>query len=50
MLEAEDFVDLEKLFASGRHGIPDKVRGAVWKYLLDVSKPDKGTKKSDLWS
>ena len=34
-------VDMEKLADISKYGIPDKVRGEVWKYLLDVSKPDK---------
>lgn len=33
---------MTKLIDISRHGIPSKVRGEVWKYLLGVSKPDKG--------
>lgn len=30
-----------KLIDIARHGIPSKIRGKIWKYLLNVSKPDK---------
>jgi len=29
------------LVDTARHGVPEKVRGEVWKHLLEVSKPDK---------
>jgi len=32
---------MAKLIDISRHGIPSKVRGEVWKYLLGVYKPDK---------
>jgi hypothetical protein len=39
---------MAKLTDSARHGIPEKIRGEVWKYLLDVSKPDKGAIMSSI--
>lgn len=41
LLGGEVFVDMERLIDTSRHGIPEKVRGEVWKHLLEVSKPDK---------
>ncbi len=41
LLGGEVHVDMDKLTDVSRYGIPEKVRGEVWKYLLDVSKPDK---------
>eukprot|EP01116_Phalansterium_solitarium_P011618 TRINITY_DN27359_c0_g1_i1.p1 TRINITY_DN27359_c0_g1~~TRINITY_DN27359_c0_g1_i1.p1 ORF type:complete len:282 (+),score=33.46 TRINITY_DN27359_c0_g1_i1:13-858(+) len=41
LLDAEVSVDLGKLIDIAKHGIPGKVRGEVWEYLLEVSKPDK---------
>jgi len=41
LLDAEDSVDMLILTNIAKHGIPPKVRGEVWKYLLSVSKPDK---------
>jgi len=41
LLGGEVCVDMEKLADISKYGIPDKVRGEVWKYLLEVSKPDK---------
>jgi len=41
VLDAEDNVHMGKLADMSRHGVPNKVRGEVWKYLLTVSKPDK---------
>mmetsp|Transcript_1781 Transcript_1781/g.2295 ORF Transcript_1781/g.2295 Transcript_1781/m.2295 type:complete len:283 (-) Transcript_1781:105-953(-) len=41
ILDAEDAVQMGKLMDIARHGIPSKLRGEVWKYLLGVSKPDK---------
>mmetsp|Transcript_32147 Transcript_32147/g.73636 ORF Transcript_32147/g.73636 Transcript_32147/m.73636 type:complete len:282 (-) Transcript_32147:399-1244(-) len=42
----EHHVDLNKIKARAVHGIPDGLRGEVWKYLLDVSKPDKSEEAS----
>jgi hypothetical protein len=39
--ESESAVDLQTLREVSRFGIPDKLRGEVWKYLLGVAKPDK---------
>jgi len=41
ILESEVSVEYNKLTNIAKHGIPTKVRGEVWKYLLEVSKPDK---------
>ncbi|KAN0048009.1 hypothetical protein ACTA71_002400 [Dictyostelium dimigraforme] len=41
LLSGEVYIDMDKLIAISRHGIPDKVRPEVWKYLLGVSKTDK---------
>mmetsp|Transcript_5479 Transcript_5479/g.8514 ORF Transcript_5479/g.8514 Transcript_5479/m.8514 type:complete len:292 (+) Transcript_5479:130-1005(+) len=41
LLSAEMYVEMDKLRQASRHGVPDSIRGEVWKYLLDVSKPDK---------
>lgn len=41
LLGGEVFIDMERLIDTSRHGIPEKVRGEVWKHLLEVSKPDK---------
>jgi len=41
LLDAEDSVDMTMLVNIAKHGIPSKVRGEVWKYLLGVAKPDK---------
>ncbi|KAA8499076.1 TBC1 domain family member 12 [Porphyridium purpureum] len=40
-LESETHIDLDKLRLAARYGIPDDVRGDVWKYLLGVSKSEK---------
>jgi hypothetical protein len=40
LLEGEVSVDMDKLRDVGMHGIPDNVRGEVWKYLLGVCKPE----------
>jgi len=40
-MNAEVFVELDKLKDVAKHGIPDAVRGEVWKYLLGVQHPDK---------
>jgi len=41
LLGGEVFIDMDKLAAISKHGIPDKVRPEVWKYLLGISKNDK---------
>jgi len=41
LLGPEVDIDMEKLKYIACHGVPDKVRGEVWKYLLEVSKPDR---------
>lgn len=41
LLGGEVMIDMDRLVDTARHGIPDKVRGEVWKHLLEVSKPDK---------
>lgn len=41
LLGGEVFIDMDRLMDTSRHGIPEKVRGEVWKHLLEVSKPDK---------
>jgi len=41
VLAAEVFVDLLKLREMARYGIPDRIRGEVWSYLLGVTKPIK---------
>lgn len=41
LLGGEVYIDMERLVDTSRHGIPEKVRGEVWKHLLEVSKPDK---------
>eukprot|EP01132_Coremiostelium_polycephalum_P000965 gene965-1228_t len=41
LLGGEVFIDMDKLVAISRHGIPDRVRSEVWKYLLGISKNDK---------
>ncbi|KAJ2699858.1 hypothetical protein FB645_005185 [Coemansia sp. IMI 203386] len=41
VLESEVFVDVNRLRKYARHGIPDEIRGEVWKYLLGVEKPDR---------
>jgi hypothetical protein len=41
LLDAETYVDMDRLRDLARHGIPDSLRGHVWKYLLNVASPDK---------
>ncbi|KAL0481393.1 hypothetical protein AKO1_012687 [Acrasis kona] len=48
LLEAETFVDLDKLRDLSRHGIPEALRGEVWKYLLSVASPDKSEEVTKL--
>jgi len=41
ILNAEVYIDLDKLRESSRHGVPVEVRGDVWKYLLGVNPADR---------
>ncbi|KAJ2552539.1 hypothetical protein EV175_003273 [Coemansia sp. RSA 1933] len=41
VLESEVFVDVNRLRKYARHGIPNEIRGEVWKFLLGVEKPDR---------
>ncbi|GJD07200.1 TBC1 domain family member 22B [Galdieria sulphuraria] len=40
-MEGESFVDIKSLREAAVLGIPVEVRGEVWKFLLNVSKPDR---------
>ncbi|KAJ3113343.1 triosephosphate isomerase [Phlyctochytrium bullatum] len=46
LLMAETLVDLDKLRSAARHGVPDEVRGEVWKYLLGVENSNKANEIS----
>ncbi|KAI8887865.1 RabGAP/TBC [Backusella circina FSU 941] len=46
ILQSEVFVDLERLRMLARHGIPDQLRGEVWKYLLGVQQADRSKELS----
>lgn len=46
LLNAEVVVEVDKLRDIAQHGIPDEVRGEVWKYLLGVQHPDKSRELS----
>lgn len=41
LLGGEVYVDMEKLADISKYGICESVRAEVWKYLLEVAKPDK---------
>ncbi|KAJ2157715.1 hypothetical protein GGF46_004318, partial [Coemansia sp. RSA 552] len=41
LLESEVFIDINKLRKCARQGVPDELRGEVWKYLLGVEKSDR---------
>ncbi|KAL6065068.1 Rab-GAP TBC domain-containing protein, variant 2 [Balamuthia mandrillaris] len=41
LLEGESAIDLNNLREVSMFGVPESVRGEVWKYLLGVSKEDK---------
>eukprot|EP01114_Cavostelium_apophysatum_P017006 TRINITY_DN4957_c0_g1_i1.p1 TRINITY_DN4957_c0_g1~~TRINITY_DN4957_c0_g1_i1.p1 ORF type:complete len:275 (-),score=58.81 TRINITY_DN4957_c0_g1_i1:88-912(-) len=41
LLESDVTFEFVKLINIAKHGVPTKVRGEVWKYLLEVAKPDK---------
>ncbi|KAJ1921928.1 hypothetical protein H4219_000275 [Mycoemilia scoparia] len=40
-LDSEVFVDVNKLREYARHGIPEEIRGDVWKFLLGTEKPNR---------
>ncbi|KAI7904977.1 rab-GTPase-TBC domain-containing protein [Cokeromyces recurvatus] len=46
ILQSEVYVDLERLRILSRHGIPDQLRGEVWKYLLGVQQADRSKELS----
>lgn len=46
MLESECSVEMDKLLSLCRHGIPDRLRGEAWKYLLGVMRPEKSQELS----
>ena len=46
ILSAETHVEIDKLRVAAKHGIPPKLRGEAWKYLLSVSRPDKSEEMS----
>jgi hypothetical protein len=41
VLENDDEVDVAKLADMAQHGVPNEVRGLVWKYLLGAAHADK---------
>ncbi|ORY96886.1 rab-GTPase-TBC domain-containing protein [Syncephalastrum racemosum] len=41
ILQSEVWVDLERLRLLARHGVPNQLRGEVWKYLLGVQQADR---------
>ncbi|KAI9230520.1 MAG: rab-GTPase-TBC domain-containing protein [Piptocephalis tieghemiana] len=41
LLSAEVHVDVDRLRQASRHGIPEEVRGLVWKFLLEVEPADR---------
>ncbi|KAG2197561.1 hypothetical protein INT47_009559 [Mucor saturninus] len=46
ILQSEVYVDLERLRILARHGIPNKLRGEVWKFLLGVEQADRSKELS----
>eukprot|EP00128_Syssomonas_multiformis_P018595 Colp12_sorted_trinity150504_noHs@24184 len=48
VLQSEVYVDMEKLSEMAQYGVPDEVRGEVWKYLLGVVHPDKSKEVSEI--
>jgi len=48
LLNAEVFIELDKLRDIAQHGVPDSLRGEVWCYLLGVHHPDKCASPSPL--
>ncbi|KAI9595968.1 rab-GTPase-TBC domain-containing protein [Syncephalis fuscata] len=47
ILSAEVLVDMEKLKDMARSGVPDSVRGVVWRYLLGVESADRSREQTD---
>lgn len=50
LLTAEQHVQVDKLRESARNGVPPRVRGEVWMYLLGVLKADKTAEMTNLKS
>ncbi|CAG8721216.1 4070_t:CDS:2, partial [Acaulospora morrowiae] len=48
ILNAEVYVDLDKLREAARHGVPLEVRGEAWKYLLGVNPADRSQELTSL--
>merc|ERR1712070_1232176 len=46
VLESETLVDMTTLLSLCAHGIPDRLRGDAWKYLLGVQRPEKSDEMS----
>ncbi|KAL9542828.1 hypothetical protein MBANPS3_008415 [Mucor bainieri] len=46
ILQSEVYVDLERLRILARHGVPEQLRGEVWKYLLGVQQADRSKELS----
>mmetsp|Transcript_22431 Transcript_22431/g.44486 ORF Transcript_22431/g.44486 Transcript_22431/m.44486 type:complete len:298 (-) Transcript_22431:135-1028(-) len=46
LLNDESMVNIHRLREAARYGVPQSVRGEVWKFLLGVSKPDKSEEMS----
>eukprot|EP00761_Pharyngomonas_kirbyi_P004455 gb/GECH01004460.1/.p1 GENE.gb/GECH01004460.1/~~gb/GECH01004460.1/.p1 ORF type:complete len:293 (+),score=46.88 gb/GECH01004460.1/:1-879(+) len=46
LVDAETQVDLERLRYLARHGVPEEIRGEVWKYLIGVATPDKSEEET----
>ncbi|KAJ2769869.1 hypothetical protein IWQ56_002384 [Coemansia nantahalensis] len=46
VLDSEVFVDVNRLRKCARQGVPDELRGEVWKYLLGVEKSDRSNEIS----
>lgn len=47
ILNAETSIDIDRLRELAKHGVPDRIRGTVWKYLLGSEKLDRCTELSD---
>ncbi|KAI9350387.1 rab-GTPase-TBC domain-containing protein [Pilaira anomala] len=47
ILQSEVYVDLERLRILARHGIPNELRGVVWKFLLGVEQADRSKELSN---
>ncbi|RKP27471.1 rab-GTPase-TBC domain-containing protein [Syncephalis pseudoplumigaleata] len=47
IMSAEVLVDMEKLRDMARSGVPNAVRGVVWRYLLGVESADRSREQSD---